>query len=180
MTAFREEYVQGHKEKFPSLEAPAKPVPEKPWQDFMEEFVFESVPRGESVVEKFLDTHKNLSRTDRNLLRSWLSVVRGFFRVASTGGGTEAFCLVNEVAYPLVSEGFFPEGAYFVGRFFRYGLLALSAAGLSLTTWDIVIIQAVLVLLAGLKVMQSVFRRRRCSASPGAEDAGLARVDGNS
>lgn len=71
-------------------------------------------------------------------------------------------------------------GAYFVGRFFRYGLLALSAAGLSLTTRDIVIIQAVLLLLAGLKVMQSVFRRRRCRSLPGVEDAGLARVDGNS
>jgi membrane protein YqaA with SNARE-associated domain len=71
-------------------------------------------------------------------------------------------------------------GAYFVGRFFRYGLLALSAAGLKLTTWDIVIIQVVLVLLAGLKVVHSVFRRRRCRSLPGGEDAGLARGEGNS
>jgi len=103
------------------MEPPDIPVPDKPWQDFMEEFVFESIPRGESVVEKFLASHKNLSRTDRNILRSWVRIIRGFFRVRAGVEGPRAFCLVNEVTYPLVSEDFFPEGSYFVGRLFPVG-----------------------------------------------------------
>jgi hypothetical protein len=51
--------------------------------------------------------------------------------------------------------------AYFVGRFFRYGLFAWSSAGLNLSPLDIAVIQAGFVVLAGLKVGHGVMKRRR-------------------
>jgi membrane protein YqaA with SNARE-associated domain len=51
--------------------------------------------------------------------------------------------------------------AYFVGRFFRYALFALSSAGLNLSPLDIALIQLVLVVLAGMKVLHAVIKRRR-------------------
>jgi membrane protein YqaA with SNARE-associated domain len=51
--------------------------------------------------------------------------------------------------------------AYFLGRFFRYGVFALSAAWLCLDAVDIAIIQAIFVVLAGSKVIHAWLRRRR-------------------
>ena len=52
-------------------------------------------------------------------------------------------------------------GAYFTGRVFRYALLAFSSAGLNLRPWHIALIQAGLVLLAGLKVAHATLTRNR-------------------
>jgi membrane protein YqaA with SNARE-associated domain len=52
-------------------------------------------------------------------------------------------------------------GAYFVGRALRYALLAFSSAGLNLKPWHIAVIQAGLVLLAGLKVAHAALTRNR-------------------
>lgn len=59
-------------------------------------------------------------------------------------------------------------GAYFVGRVLRYGLFALSSVGLNLSTLDIAVIQGVLVVLAGLKVVHAMIRRRRGRGSASA------------
>jgi len=53
--------------------------------------------------------------------------------------------------------------AYFVGRLFRYGLFAWSSAALNLSPVEIVVIQLVLGLLAGLKVVVGVLMRRRAA-----------------
>jgi membrane protein YqaA with SNARE-associated domain len=53
--------------------------------------------------------------------------------------------------------------AYFVGRLFRYGLFAWSSAALNLSPVQIAAIQAVFVLLAGLKVAHGAWKRRRAA-----------------
>lgn len=120
--AHAEEYQKAHREKFPGLAPPQKPVPEKPWQDFMEELLFDRPPGVAGPVDRFLAARTGLGRADRALLRSWTHVVRGFFRVQDAPGGQSALSLVNEVAYPLpAGEHFFPAGAVFIGRLFPIG-----------------------------------------------------------
>jgi membrane protein YqaA with SNARE-associated domain len=50
--------------------------------------------------------------------------------------------------------------ANFIGRFFRYGIIAGSSAGLDLRPWHIALIQGLLVAAAGVKVVHSHVRRR--------------------
>ena len=74
------------------------------------------------------------------------------------------------IAYRYSRRRFFL--AYFVGRSARYGLLAASTVWLSLGWWEIMAVQAVLVLLAGAKVLHSFLRKRapRVRALPARRD----------
>ncbi|MHC4598867.1 MAG: hypothetical protein ACYS47_07675 [Planctomycetota bacterium] len=122
LTTHRPEYVEAHKAKFPMIEPPMKPIPETPWQDFMEEFIFERPLKGGPIVTRYLESHPNLSRQEQKLLRSWSWPVRGFFKIRTAGGKPAAFSLINEKTYPL-DTGDLPltEGTYLVGRLFHVG-----------------------------------------------------------
>jgi len=66
--------------------------------------------------------------------------------------------------------------AYVVGRFPRYAVWALSAVWLDLNWWQILIVQAVLVLAAGLAILRSVLRKRRARRNTAPDLAGVGRV----
>jgi membrane protein YqaA with SNARE-associated domain len=62
--------------------------------------------------------------------------------------------------------------AYFAGRSLRYALFAALAVWLDLHRWHIIVIQAVIVALAGLKLGHGLYvRRRRRAAGTGGGDA---------
>jgi hypothetical protein len=103
--AFRKEYVEAHGREFPGIEPPAHPVPDRPWQTFMEVLVFGGGwrPRG-AVVEAFLERQRDLPRRDQALLRSWMDPPDGFFRLVRKDGKLWAFSLLSEAEYRLAVE----------------------------------------------------------------------------
>ncbi|MFH0980562.1 MAG: hypothetical protein V2A79_03370 [Planctomycetota bacterium] len=62
--------------------------------------------------------------------------------------------------------------AYVIGRAPRYGLFATSAVWFDLRWWEILIVQAALVLLAGTKVLHTLLRKRSRGAAQSEETCG--------
>ncbi|GEM_PF-3271031 len=115
----RDQYRQAHQKAFPGLQPPDKPIPEKPWRDFMEDFVFDRNPGNDSIVDRFLEAGSALSRTDRALLKRWRAPYKGFFLLRHHEQGTNAFSLVNEMDFPLAGDWKgHPEGSAMVTRMF--------------------------------------------------------------
>ncbi|MCU0722111.1 MAG: hypothetical protein MUC63_00585 [Planctomycetes bacterium] len=105
LQAFPKEYREAHGREFPGIEPPSAPVPDRPWQAFLETLVFGGGwrPRG-AVVAAFLARSEKLPKADRALLEAWTDAPDGFFRLSRDGGKLKALSLVSEAEYPLAVE----------------------------------------------------------------------------
>lgn len=117
---FRAEWEEFHSDPLPLDHSTASLT--------MDTFVLQyRLPRGGTIVERFVSEQRRLSRADRAMLLGWREVVQSVFEVLRVDQGVEVHSLVDDLPYQVFAtmgpSAYAPvsAGAFLIGRIVPLG-----------------------------------------------------------